>query len=140
MSEMNLEEETPVENSVEETVDQNEPENEQPEVFPRHHVEELRQENAKHRTRAKEAEERAAALAAELFYARVAATGRLADPSDLPFREEYLNDPVALEQAIEELLEAKPHLGKRSFAGNVGQGMSDVSDSVDLAGLLRSRA
>lgn len=53
----------------------------------------------------------------------VRATGRLADPTDLEFAEEHLDDPDKLTAAIDALLTKKPHLKKpRKPAGNVGAG------------------
>jgi hypothetical protein len=108
----------------------------EPDTFPRKVVEDLRRENATYRTRA----QRADALAARLHTALVAATGRLADPSDLAFEESHLDDAEALTAAIDDLLTRKPHLGSRRPAGDVGQGASVSGDTVDLAGILRSRA
>src|SRR5688572_6233589 len=62
------------------------------ETFPRSYVEKLRDESAKHRQRASDRD----TLAQRLHGALVAATGRLADPSDLTFDEDHLTDPDAL--------------------------------------------
>ena len=75
-----------------------------------------------------------------LHTALVAATGRLADPSDLDYADEHLADADALNAALDDLLARKPHLASRRPRGDVGQGVSGPSDTVDLAGLLRSRA
>jgi len=109
---------------------------EEPETFPREYVEKLRDESAKHRTRAQRADD----LAARLHTALVAATGRLADASDLPYDAEHLDNDDALTAAIVELLERKPHLASRRPSGDVGQGASASADVVDLAELLRGRA
>ncbi len=108
---------------------------EEPETFPREYVEKLRDESAKHRTRAQRADD----LAARLHTALVTATGRLADPSDLPFEESHVDDAEALTVAINELLSRKPHLASRRVTGDVGQGVTGDS-SVDLAGMLRRNA
>lgn len=108
----------------------------EPETFPRDYVVKLRDENAKYRQRAQRADN----LAQRLHTALTAATGRLQDASDLPFDEKHLDDPEALETAIANLLTRKPHLASRKPSGNVGQGMSGAPASVDLAGILRSRA
>lgn len=107
---------------------------EESDTFPRKVVEDLRRENAKYRERAKDRDR----LAERLHVALVAATGRLADPTDLPFDEGHLEDADALNGAIEELLAAKPHLASRKPRGDVGQGVSGSSTSVDLAGMLRA--
>lgn len=107
------------------------------ETFPRSYVERLRDENAKYRQRAGRSDELAERLHREL----VARLGRLADPADLPYDEAHLDDPEALTAAVDGLLSAKPHLASRKPTGSVGQGiMSGSQTTVDLAGLLRSRA
>lgn len=105
-------------------------------TFPRQYVQKLRDENAKYRQRAGRADE----LGNRLHTALVAATGRLADPGDLPFDEAHLDDPQALQTAIDELLDRKPHLASRRPRGNVGQGVTGTHDTVSLAGLLRANA
>ena len=106
------------------------------ETFPREYVEKLRQEAADARVKAKRADDYARAL----FSARVAATGRLADPNDMPFDEALVDDMPALEAAIDELLNRHPHYAARTPRGDVGQGVSETSSNVDLAGILRARA
>ncbi len=107
------------------------------ETFPRAYVEKLRQEAADARVRAKRADD----LARELFTARVAATGRLADPNDLPFDDALLADMPALEAAIDELVAQHPHYAARRPRGDIGQGATGSDGgTVDLAGLLRARA
>lgn len=119
--------------------------------FDREYVEKLRKESQGYRERAKTAEARVTELddaaaradryARELFTARVTATGRLADPTDLPFSAELLDDPEALTAAIDALTEAKPHLASRKPAwGNVGAGQCGTSPGpVDLFGRARER-
>ena len=108
-----------------------------PETFPREYVENLRQEAADARVKAKKADE----LAQALFVARVAATGRLAGPTDLPFNADLLDDADALNAAIDALLDAKPHLASRTPRGNIGQGPTGAdTGTVDLAALLRAGA
>lgn len=106
------------------------------ETFPRAYVEQLRQEAADARVKARRADD----LAQQLFSARVAATGLLVDPADLPYDEQLLDDPAAMETAIEALITAKPHLASRIPRGDIGQGVSDPADTVDLAALLRAGA
>jgi len=124
----------PEEPTVEEPVE--EPTDEEQDTFPREYVEKLRDENAKYRQRAQKADD----LARRLHNALTEATGRLQDASDLPYDESHLDDPEALETAISELLAKKPHLGSRKPAGNIGQGASNTTDTIDLAAMLRSRA
>ncbi|MGW8565172.1 hypothetical protein [Isoptericola sp. NPDC055881] len=106
------------------------------ETFPREYVVKLRKEAADARVKVKDRD----ALAGRLHDALVAATGRLADPSDLPFNEAHLDDPEALERAISDLLSRKPHLASRRVTGDVGQGASGDAGGVSLAGLLRAGA
>lgn len=106
------------------------------ETFPREYVEKLRKENADARVKAKRADD----LAARLHTALVAATGRLADPSDLEFDDAHLDDPNALNAAVDALLARKPHLASRRPVGSIGQGATTPADSVSLAGILRHNA
>lgn len=108
----------------------------EPDTFPRDYVEKLRDQNARYRQKAQRTDE----LAHRLHMALVEATGRLADASDLPFDEAHLDDPDKLAAAIEALVTAKPHLGARRVTGNIGQGESGGNSTIDLAGILRSRA
>ena len=129
--------EVPEEPTVEDDVQtDNEQTDEEQDTFPREYVEKLRDENAKYRQRAQKADD----LAKRLHNALVAASGRLADPSDLPYEESHLDDPEALETAISELLAKKPHLGSRKPSGNIGQGVSGSTGAVDLAAMMRARA
>lgn len=109
----------------------------EPDTFPRDYVEKLRDENAKYRQRAQKSDE----LAHRLHRALVEADGRLADPTDLDYAEEHLEDAESLSEAIGELLQAKPHLAARKPVGSIGQGaVSQGTNTVDLAGLLRAGA
>ena len=108
----------------------------EPDTFPREYVENLRQENARYRTEAKTAETLGARLHTEL----VRATGKLADPTDLPFDVEHLEDADKLAAAVDALIASKPHLKARRIVGTVGQGESGAVSSVSLLGMLRDRA
>lgn len=92
------------------------------ETFPRKVVEDLRRESAGYRDRVKTAEARADELARALFTARVAATGKLADATDLDYNPDIVDDPEAIAAAIDALIEAKPHAKSRKLSGDVGQG------------------
>ncbi len=109
---------------------------EEPETFPREYVEKLRKEAAEHRTRAQRAED----LGQRLHASLVSATGRLVSADELPYDESHLDDEDALNASIDALLKAKPYLASRKVNGDVGQGASKSSESVDLAGMLRARA
>ncbi|ATD71865.1 MULTISPECIES: hypothetical protein [Gordonia] len=108
----------------------------EPDTFPRAYVEDLRKENADYRTRAKAADDLAKRLHTEL----VRATGKLADPTDMPFDPEHLDDPDKLAVSIDQLLSAKPHLKARRVVGAVGQGESGTTTGVDLLGIMRGTA
>lgn len=104
-------------------------------TFPRSYVEKLRKESATYRERAKAADE----LGKRLHEALVKLDGRLADPADLPFDAEHLDDPAALDKAIDALVTTKPGLRARGFTGNVGQGSRGVKKptGVSLIDLMR---
>lgn len=108
----------------------------EPDTFPREYVEKLRKEAADARVKAKDRD----TLAERLHVALVAATGRLADPTDLPFDPEHLDDADALSAAIDALVERKPHLASRRPIGDIGQGASTGIEPVSLAGILRANA
>ncbi|MGP4058492.1 hypothetical protein ACTWP6_27330 [Mycobacterium sp. 4D054] len=91
-------------------------------TFSREYVEGLRKESAGYRDRAKTAETRVDELSRALFLAKVAATGKLSDPTDLEYNADLLDDPEALDIAIDVLTESKPHLKARKITGDVGQG------------------
>lgn len=103
--------------------------------FPRSYVEKLRKESATYRERAKAADE----LGKRLHEALVKLDGRLADPADLPFDAEHLDDPAALDKAIDALVTTKPGLRARGFTGDVGQGSRGVKKptGVSLIDLMR---
>lgn len=109
-------------------------------TFPASYVKELRQEAADARVRARDLETERDAIAQRLHTALVTATGRLADPTDLPFDPTHLDDADALAAAVDELLQRKPHLANRRPRGDIGQGATPVAGDVDLAGILRARA
>ena len=108
---------------------------EEPDTFPRDYVEKLRDENARYRQRAGKADD----LARRVHRLQVEATGLLADPDDLEFNEDHLDDPDALTAAIDDLLARKPHLAARRPRGDVGQGIPDAG-TTDLASILRRAA
>lgn len=59
----------------------------------------------------------------------VIADGRLADPKDLPFNPEFLEDPGALDAAIADLIKSKPGLKAKQFTGNIGAGKQGATKS-----------
>lgn len=104
-------------------------------TFPRAYVEKLRQSEAKYRDRAGKSDE----LARRLHAALVAADGRLADPEDLEFNEDHLEDPDALAAAVADLITRKPGLRAQKITGDVGAGKrgSDPKPSMDLLNIIR---
>lgn len=105
------------------------------ETFPRSVVEKLRQENGRYRQRAQQAD----ALAQRLHTELVRATGRLADPADLPFDAAHLDDTEAMTAAIDVLLTDKPHLASRKPVGDIGQGArGPASGTFSLLDTLKS--
>lgn len=113
----------------------------QPETFSAEYVKKLRDENAAYRHRGKSADEMARALVTE--YAR--STGRLADPTDLPFSDALLNedgkpDSAKVIAAVEELIERKPYLAAIKVSGDVGQGAGETNTMPGLADMLRAGA
>lgn len=102
-------------------------------------IAEVRREAAGYRTKLRDTEAHLQRVQSELFHAKVAATGRLADASDMPVNVELLDDGDALNTAIDELLQSKPHLKARSFGG-IGQGEQPERSSVSLGGILRRNA
>ena len=126
--------ETPADETPDDEPDEN------ADAFPRSYVVELRKESRGYRDRMKTAESRVDELSRALFIARVAATGKLADPTDLDYNAELLDDTGALAAAVDDLVERKPHLKSRKPFGSVGQGQHGHDDGdVDLMGILRSR-
>lgn len=123
------------------TGDTPEPKTDIPEgdTFPRDYVERLRTESAGHRTAAAAATAAAAPLLAELHTFKVAALGKLADPSDLPYAP-GLDTPELLAAAVDELLAAKPHLAARTVTGDIGGHESGAPDDFSLAAMLRAGA
>ena len=107
----------------------------EPDTFPREYVEKLRKENADNRVKAKRVDE----LERRLHGALVAADGRLADPADLEFNAEHLEDADALRAAIGDLIERKPGLRARRYGGDVGAGKRGTPkvQPVDLIELMR---
>ncbi len=110
----------------------------EPESFDREYVQKLRDEAAGHRVKAK----RTDALNARLATAQAALTGNLADPTDLPFTDDLLDDDGLVDEArvtaaVDDLLKRKPHLAARRPTGDVGQGARPEASESGLASLLR---
>jgi hypothetical protein len=113
----------------------------EPETFDREYVQKLRDEAAGHRVKAK----RTDALNARLATAQAALTGKLADPTDLPFTDDLLDDDGLVDEAkvraaVDDLVQRKPHLAARRPTGDVGQGARPEAPEMGLASLLRRGA
>lgn len=114
-------------------------EGEKEQTFDRQYVEKLRKEAGDHRVKAKEQEEVIDGLKRRLFLNEVKGLGKLADPTDLPYDAELVDDPDKLKEAVDDLLARKPHLGRRVPQGDAGLGVgSEHSTGVDLLGMMRS--
>ena len=110
-------------------------------TFPRSYVKRLRERSAGYRARAKEAEARTAELERALFTERVRALDVLADPSDLPFDAELLDDPDALRAAADDLVARRPHYRRRGIAAGTGsRDEAGTGSGVSLLGLMRGGA
>ncbi|BCP11885.1 hypothetical protein MINTM020_39830 [Mycobacterium paraintracellulare] len=104
----------------------------EPKTFSAEYVTGLRNEAKSHRETSK-------ALATRLHTELVRATGRLADPSELPFNQAHIDDPEALNAAVNELLTRKPHYAARTPQGNtVGQGVKDQGRPTDWLSQLKT--
>lgn len=106
--------------------DENEPAPDDAGTFPRDYVVKLRDENAKYRQRAQDRDATSLSACTRLWWPL---RGVLADPTDLAFDDDLIVDPDKMIAAIDEL-QAKPHLANRKPSGNIGQGVSGVSDTV----------
>ena len=112
-------------------------------TFPRPYVERLRARSAGYRTRANTAEARAAELERALFTERVRALDVLADPADLPYDGDLLDDPDAMRAAVDALVRERPHYRRRGTADPSSTGSrhrSSPSDTVSLAAIMRGHA
>lgn len=103
------------------------------------YVEKLRKEAGDNRVKAKEQEETIDKLKRRLFLNEVKGLGKLADPTDLPYDAELVDDPDKLKEAVDDLLARKPHLGRRVPNGDAGLGVgSEHSSGVDILGMMRN--
>lgn len=102
-----------------------------PKSYDAEYVNGLKQEAVDNRQKAK-------ALATRLHAELVRATGRLADPNDLPFDTAHLESADALNAAIDDLLSRKPHFATRVPQGHVGQGVKDQVPPLSLVSHLKN--
>ena len=121
--------------------DQDDEDGEDGDTFPRSYVKRLRERSAGYRARAKSAEGRAGELERALFTERVRALDVLADPTDLPFDAELLDDPDALREAVDALVRDRPHYRRRGVAAGTGsREEAGTGTGVSLLGLMRGGA
>lgn len=108
---------------------------EQQQTFDRAYVEKLRKESANYRDKAKRAQE----LEQRLHDALVAKDGRLADPADLEFNPDHLDNPEALSNAIANLVAKKPGLRAQRLSGDVGAGVREKPKppTTDLLAIMK---
>lgn len=109
-------------------------------TFPRPYVERLRARSAGYRTRATAAEARTGELEQALFTERVRALDVLADPTDLPFDADMLDDPDALAEAVADLVRKRPHYRRRGTTTAEATGSRQRPadrDTVSLTGIMR---
>ncbi|MGP5343981.1 hypothetical protein [Corynebacterium casei] len=108
---------------------------EQQQAFDRKYVEKLRKESANYRDKAKRAQE----LEQRLHNALVAKDGRLADPADLEFNPDHLDNPEALSNAIANLVASKPGLKAQQLSGDVGAGVREKPKppTTDLLAIMK---
>lgn len=125
------------------TTDEDDEDQQDGDTFPRAYVQRLRDRSAGYRTRARELEARTTSLERDLFTERVRALDVLADPADLPFSAELLDDPDALAGAVEELARSKPHYRKRGTTTPDATGARDRNrdtGTVSLTGIMRGHS
>lgn len=122
--------------------DEDEATDDERDTFPRPYVERLRARSAGYRTRANELEARTTELEAALFTERVRALDVLADPTDLPYDADLLDDADALREAVTELVGKRPHLRRRGVAGREtgAREHTDTTETTSLLGIMRSGA
>lgn len=99
----------------------------------------LNGEAAKYRKQRNEQRARADDYGSRLFHALVAADGRLTDATDMPVDMDLLDDPDALDAAIESLIDAKPHLKRKTFS-RIGAHERGGPQPVSLAEIMRRNA
>lgn len=107
-------------------------------TYSRADLQKLRADAAKYRTRAKDAEAKVDELARALFAARVAATGKLANPAEVLFNADILDDADAINEAVDAAIAERPYIRARRIAGDVGQGpRGENTAPTDFSGLFR---
>lgn len=119
------------------------PEDETGKTFDYDYVKSLREESQGYRTQLREQQSTAETLRASLWATKLAAMGKLADPTDLPMPEGAdPTDDDAMSAAVDDLLSRKPHLAARRARGDIGQHETPDSDgdSFSLLGTMQAHA
>ncbi|MHA3019524.1 hypothetical protein ACXPWS_04545 [Mycobacterium sp. BMJ-28] len=81
---------------------------------------------------------RADELARALFTARVAATGKVQNPAEVPFDADLVDDSDALAAAIDAAITERPYIKARNLSGDAGQGeRGNTTGPKDFSGLFR---
>jgi hypothetical protein len=112
-------------------------------TFSYDYVKQLREESKGYRTDLRTAEALVSDMRQALWDTKLTALGRLADPSDLPLPDNV--DPAddeAVNSAVSDLLERKPHLAARRARGNIGQHdeTDEQHDSFSILGTMQQHA
>lgn len=115
------------------------PETEAVQTFDADYVKALRAEAAEYRVKAK----RADALAKQALNAMATADGRLIDPTDLAYTDDMTGkdgtlDAEAVRNAIDSLIETKPHLARRRPTAPVAQGARTSKPEPNLLQLIQA--
>lgn len=121
--------------TVAEGLDPNETPSDDDQVFDKKYVTKLRKESAAYREKAKRSDE----LEKQLHTALVKLDGRLADPEDLEFDAEHLENHDKLADAIADLISRKPGLKKQQLSGDVGAGKrgTEKKPTTDLLSIIK---
>lgn len=108
-------------------------------TFPRSYVQRLRERSNGYRLQLRERESEVAALQRQLFTERLQRLDLVVDVDAVAFDPALLDEPNALQEHVEQLLDAKPYLRKRKVSGNIGQ-HSNTSDKGGFSLLDAMRA
>lgn len=112
-------------------------------TFDYDYVKSLRDESQNYRTQLREQQGTEKELRASLWATKLAAMGKLADPTDLPMPDDAdPTDDDAMSAAVEDLLSRKPHLAARRARGDIGQHETPDSDddTFSLLGTMQAHA
>ena len=108
-------------------------------TFPRSYVQRLRERSNGYRLQLRERESDVDTLQRQLFAERLQRLDLVIDHDAVPYDPALLDEPNALQEHVEQLLDAKPYLRKRKVSGNIGQ-HSNTSDKGGFSLLDAMRA